>query len=539
LLDQDYRSIYTWPQTTRNDMGLLSLNGKFDVADHWSVQSNIYLRQFNQSHIDGNDADVDRCGAGTSFRGSLCLQSDGFPVPAGGSTRAFRDSFAILDASGNPIPFGGPTVPYGTVDQTTTNARTIGGSLQATSDAKIFDHGNNFIVGASIDRSQIDFSGNSTLGYIYPDLMVAPNATVPGNGQVIHTLGNVGYGPVGLSGQSTYYGLYATDTFDLTTRLSATLGARFNVAQINTTDLLGTSPDLNGSNTYRRLNPVTGLAYKITPEFTAYGGYSESNRAPTPLELGCSNPSKPCLLEGFLVSDPPLQQVVSKTYEVGLRGNHPVLDGKVDWKLGLFRIDSSNDIIQVASPIPGRGVFQNVDATRRQGLEAGAEFRNAHWLVYANYSYTDATYQFTGLLASPNNPLADADGNVLVTPGDRIPGIPQHQFKAGAEYAATPAWKLGADLIVVGSQYYVGDDSNLNEKLPAYWVVNLHTSYHVTKEISVFGLVTNLFNQKYATYGTFFDPQSVMNAISTVLSDHRMITPAQPLSVYAGLRIKL
>jgi iron complex outermembrane receptor protein len=325
----------------------------------------------------------------------------------------------------------------------------------------------------------------------------------------------------------------------VTTRLSATLGARFNVAQINTTDLLGTSPDLNGSNTYRRLNPVTGLAYKITPEFTAYGGYSESNRAPTPLELGCSNPSKPCLLEGFLVSDPPLQQVVSKTYEVGLRGNHPVLDGKVDWKLGLFRIDSSNDIIQVASPIPGRGVFQNVDATRRQGLEAGAEFRNAHWLVYANYSYTDATYQFTGLLASPNNPLADADGNVLVTPGDRIPGIPQHQFKAGAEYAATPAWKLGADLIVVGSQYYVGDDSNLNEKLPAYWVVNLHTSYQVTKEISVFGLVTNLFNQKYATYGTFFDPQSVMNAISTVLSDHRMITPAQPLSVYAGLRIKL
>ena len=57
------------------------------------------------------------------------------------------------------------------------------------------------------------------------------------------------------------------------------------------------------------------------PGITAYGGYSESNRAPTPLELGCSNPNQPCLIESFLVSDPPLQQVVSHTYEAGLRGD--------------------------------------------------------------------------------------------------------------------------------------------------------------------------------------------------------------------------
>ena len=61
-------------------------------------------------------------------------------------------------------------------------------------------------------------------------------------------------------------------------------------------------------------------------------GYSESNRAPTPLELGCADPNKPCLLEGFLVSDPPLQQVVAKTYEAGLRGNGTLGDGKVEWK---------------------------------------------------------------------------------------------------------------------------------------------------------------------------------------------------------------
>ena len=84
---------------------------------------------------------------------------------------------------------------------------------------------------------------------------------------------------------------------------------------------------------------------------------SEANRIPTPLELGCSNPQKPCLLEGFLVSDPPLQQVVAKTVEAGFRGSINAGSGRGDWKLGLFHTDSQNDIIQVASALQGRGVF--------------------------------------------------------------------------------------------------------------------------------------------------------------------------------------
>ena len=37
---------------------------------------------------------------------------------------------------------------------------------------------------------------------------------------------------------------------------------------------------------FSRFNPMIGGTYKITPELTAYAGYSEANRAPTPLELG-------------------------------------------------------------------------------------------------------------------------------------------------------------------------------------------------------------------------------------------------------------
>jgi iron complex outermembrane receptor protein len=360
-------------------------------------------------------------------------------------------------------------------------------------------------------------------------------------GQIIHTAANIGFSPVSLAAWQTYYGAYFNETFDLTNRLSLTAGGRYNLAAIDMADLFGTSPDLSASYTYARFNPVTGLTYKILPELmTFYAGYSEANRIPTPLELGCSNPLKPCLLEGFLVSDPPLQQVVARTREAGLRGNINIAGGRGDWKLGLFRTDSQNDIIQVASVLQGRGVFQNVPATRRQGLEAGAQYQTAQYLVYANYAFIDATYQFSGTLASPNNPFADANGNIFVTPGKQIPGIPRHQVKGGVDYWITPELKLGTDVIWVSSQWFVGDDANQNPKLADYWVANLHGSYQLTKELQIYGVINNLFNRKFATFGTFFDPQStVAIALPNVLNDHRMVTPAQPLSIYIGLRAKL
>ena len=287
------------------------------------------------------------------------------------------------------------------------------------------------------------------------------------------------------------------------------------------------------------MNPVAGVAYKLIPGLAAYAGYAEANRAPTPLELGCANPARPCLLEGFLVSDPPLRQVVARTVEGGLRGERVLAGGRLEWKAGVFRTESENDIINMASPIQGRGVYRNVDATRRQGLEAGAQYQSAQWLVYANYSFIDATYQFTGDIASPNNPAADADGNVHVVPGKRIPMIPRQQFKAGVDHAATPAWKVGADLVAVGEQFYFGDDANQNPKLPAYWAVNLHTSSQFRKDLQVFALVTNLFNHKYAVYGTYFDPQAIANAIAAPPADPRMQTPAQPLAIYAGVKLTL
>jgi iron complex outermembrane recepter protein len=545
LLDLDNRAIFTTPQTTDNKMGLIALNSKYALTDAWSLQGNLYIRGFAQQHDDGNVANIERCSnnASPQFRNHLCLQDDGFPRPDPVTT-AFRDQFAILDQSNNPIPCppgSGNTcavTPYGTIDRTANHATTLGASLQAASTARLFDHGNNFLVGGSIDRSVGNFNADSTAGFINPDFAVTVNPAIPGNGAIIHTLGGFGYGPVSTDTRNIYYGLYVLNTFDVDERLSATAGARLNIASIGISDMLGTSPDLNSNQTFSHFNPVGGLTYKLTPTLTGYFGYSQANRAPTPLELACSNPANPCLLENFLVSDPPLKQVVAATYEAGLRQNLPFNAGRLEWKTGLFRTNTSDDIINVASVISGRGFFQNVPGTRRQGLEASIQYQSQQWLIYAGYSLLDATYQFTGDLPSSNNPMANENGNVHVVSGNRIPRLPLNQGRLGVYFSPMPQWTLGADMAVVGSRYLVGDDANQNPELPGYWLANLHASYQLTEKVQIFGLINNLFNKRYALFGTYFDPQDVANvALPTVLTDYRTEVLGPPLAIYGGIRV--
>ena len=79
--------------------------------------------------------------------------------------------------------------------------------------------------------------------------------------------------------------------------------------------------NLTSNNVFQRFNPAAGFTYKPSHLFNTYFDYSEASRAPTSIELGCSDPTEPCNLPNALVSDPPLKQVVTRTFEVGIRSN--------------------------------------------------------------------------------------------------------------------------------------------------------------------------------------------------------------------------
>ena len=238
-----------------------------------------------------------------------------------------------------------------------------------------------------------------------------------------------------------------------------------------------------------------------------------------------------------MVEDPALKQVVAHTYEAGIRGTVPLgaKKGRIDWSFSAFTTDSTDDILNVASPIIGRSFFQNVGTTRRQGIEASATYQSDRWNVFGSYSLVNATFRGTLTLVSANNPFAE-DGLITVQPGDHLPRVPRHRFKAGAEYAVFDNWKVGADVIVTSGQYFLGDEANLNPKLPGYWVANLHSNYQISKNVEVFGTVRNLFDRRYYTMGTFFSTEEAAAIVN--LSDPRTLSPAAPRAFYAGLRGK-
>jgi outer membrane receptor protein involved in Fe transport len=292
---------------------------------------------------------------------------------------------------------------------------------------------------------------------------------------------------------------------------------------------------------------------------TLYGGYSEANRAPTAAELACADPEAPCLIESFLTADPPLNQVVSKSFELGLRGKLASFgaDQRLEWTAGLFRTENSDDIIAVASPVNGRGYFVNAGDTLRQGVEAGITYQARRLFAYTNYAYIDATFETANVFSSPDNPSPaafdcpktdpDAEDSLCinVNPGDSLPGVPHHRFKAGFDYWVTNAWKVGADLVAVSDQVFFGDEGNDNAPLPGYGKVDIRTSYNITENVQIYGLVDNVFDARYGLFGAFFNKDAAEDAAEAdgtedliENSNGRSITPAMPVAAYGGIKVR-
>ena len=283
-----------FPQTTENQMAMLAWTGAYAYSNTLSFQGGLYFRAFNQQHV--KTATRPTC---TPVRPYSCL--NGSPV---------HDTLGqiIPDISQNG------TLDLGEIDRIWTQSRSLGGTVQAVDTDKSFGHDNTLTVGASLDYGWTHFTGNSQLGTIennnntsfpvigFPYLLDEPDSFLA---------------PVAAKATNLYTGLYALDTFNATDRLTLTGGGRFNFAGINLEGENGAL--LNGYSTFLHLNPTVGLTYKITPDINFYAGYAMSNRAPTPLELGCADPNHPCIIDNFLVSDPKLQAGRRADFRGGLQ----------------------------------------------------------------------------------------------------------------------------------------------------------------------------------------------------------------------------
>lgn len=518
LLDHDRRAQLSLPQNVTNQLAMVNLRGNLELNKALSIQATLYSRNYNQSLTDGNPTTAVPCTTPLDPQ-TLCMTEE---------DTSSASQVQVLDQNNKAIPISAGGIYPGQIDSSRTSTKGVGATVQATWTESIASHQNHAVIGSSIDQANTKFRTDVEYGTFDGD-----SRYVTGSGLFMRG-GQIG--PVSLNTKNTYSGIYFTDTFDLNSYVSVSVSARYNDAILKMEDQLGNS--LNGSHHYSRLNPSAGLSYRIFPWMTWYGNYAENNRIPTAAELSCADPSQGCTLANFFISDPELKQVVAKTFETGFRGTFPDDLFRLQWSLGAYRTDSFDDILQISSQTPGRGYFQNIGITRRQGIEARISYKRRDWLLYADYDYIEASFRSELVLDSPNNPAADKDGRIHVTPGKLLPGIPKERFKFGFDYSIFNPWSVGTVIIASASQFAQGDQSNQNPKIAGYTVVGIHTNYNLSKSLQFWATIENIFNRNYDTMGTFTDAEGVPinNLPGGSLGQTRSVAPGPPREAFAGLR---
>ena len=483
MLARNWNAIYTAPDITQNTLYFFNLKGSHQFTDKLQLSTTAYNRNFNSNTTNSNTNED--CATWDTI--TSCRNADGEAIVSGS--------------------FG----------NTHTSTNGAGVNAQLTSDYKIAQFDNQFILGGGYNTGNTNFSVSQQNAVFSPTKYEIPiTVAIP---------------TVSIKGENQYSNVFVTNTFSAFDWLHFNGSMNWIEAQVQTTDKLGTA--LNGNNTFSRINPSGGFTVNPldalgwdTPlkDFTAYFNYNEGLRAPTAVELSCANPNAPCTLPNSFVSDPPLKAVVSHTFETGLRGK--VYDRWLKWNLAFYRTRNSNDILFLNSPGSViNGYFQNVGTTLRQGVElglSGEAWEKLNW--YLSYGFVDATYQSTAV-------LGNALGAEVVKPGDRIPSIPQNTLKFGAEYEILKGWFFAGDLQYVSSQYARGDDANLYPQLPDYTIVNLNTRYLVTKNIELFAMGRNIFNQHYRSYGQLGQNVYLNNQATTFMG------PGAPATGYGGIRV--
>lgn len=374
---------------------------------------------------------------------------------------------------------------------------------------------------------------------------------------------------ISLQGSNRIFGAYLTDTLSPTDRLHFTVSARYNR---NTEALDGYSIDtdlgdvgagfdtarpLSGDHAFSRMNPAIGLTFTPSSNRTYYANYNEASRAPTVVELGCANPAQPCGLPNDFASDPDLKQVVARTLELGLRGN--LADQSLAWSADVFRTLNSDDIWFIAAST-NAGYFANVGSTRRQGLDLGVNgtVGNLKWRLA--YSFVDATFQSNFAVTAESNSTADANGEIQVRPGNRIPLIPRHTGRLVLNYDLSRQWQASGTLILTSGSYLHGDENNANVAgatngegnyiaangtgwIPSYAVLNLQGTWHFNPKLEIYARLVNAFDKQYATAGFLtsntFNPNGTFRPNPEDYTNENAVAPATPRAIWAGVRVHL
>jgi outer membrane receptor protein involved in Fe transport len=417
LLQNDWSSVYTTPDITKNRSTLLTFTGRHELDAANTLSGNLYWRSIRTNTVNGdvNGDSLDQSLYQPDATERAALAAAGYTgFPASGAN-AVNTPFPFWRCVANVLLQDQPAEQCnGLINRGSTEQSQWGGSALLARHMQLAGRPHQLSAGLAYDASHVGYQQSTQLGFINPDRSVT-GVPAFADGASGGTIDGVPFdNRVDLQGRTSTASVYASDT------LTAgdwhwTAAGRYNRTQVRNTDLItpaGDPSSLTGSYTFARFNPALGVAFAPGAGWTAYAGYNEGTRTPSTIELACANPDQPCRLPNAMAGDPPLRQVVTRTFEAGLRGRW---SPQLAWNASVFRADSADDIQFIAAQQAGFGYFQNVGRTRRQGVELGLDGHMDHVTVAANLTFLQATYR--SALTLPGTANSSNSAAAAGTPG--------------------------------------------------------------------------------------------------------------------------
>jgi iron complex outermembrane receptor protein len=217
-------------------------------------------------------------------------------------------------------------------------------------------------------------------------------------------------------------------------------------------------------------------------------------------------PGAPFLVAGaFTIPD--LKAQTATTVEAGWRGRTERFswDAVTDYSWVNDELLSLRD----SSGAPLGAI--NADKTTHFGVEIGVGAKLTDRLT-ARVAYTYQDFRFD------NDPLR---GN------NRLAGAPPQFVNALLQFQATDQWKLQSSVRWSPSETPV-DNMNTLYANP-YVVVDLRSEYDINKDVSIFGEITNLFDETYA---------SSTLVVDQARPDQAAFLPGDGRGYFGGLKAK-
>ena len=571
LLQKNRKAVFTWPDKTSNKMSLFYGTSNFYNDNDTIISSNFYHKRLYRTTYNADEMDAEECAEDSAADATELKTDYGFDdAPLCGDDNSAGDYGIILDQYGNAIESNDNIRKYGLLNQTFTTTTTMGGALQYDTFLNLYNNEHKFALGFSYDQAETFFRSQGFLGTLTTERTVTPlyasdgnpielvaEQEHAGNGNDPGTKKRGDVGPAEVTGKLNIYGLYASDNFNYNEKLTFNNAIRANLAFVELIDNFKTptytrTAFINGDHRYFRVNPSLGFVYDYNNKFSIIANYREANRVPSPVELSCADPAAPCRLPNAFVADPPLEQVITRGTELGVRGSFSSNNYTTNWNtIGHFS-QNSEDILFVSSGTGlSSGYFKNFGKTNRLGLDMSMKISKNNKIGFKssliNYSFLKATFQSAHTLPAANHPNGSND----IEAGDIIPGMPLHKINAKTTYGFNNDLDISLGLLGSTGVFLRGDESNQLNKTSPYLIFNLESRFQPNKNFSLFARIDNILDNKYETIGVLGEASS--SEVNVPISelgdtgtgdtaigalDPNFLSPGQPTSFFVGASIK-